>query len=503
MRHTCKPGLLAVSLALCSGLWASGLQAQTARIALSTNVNTLDPHMSASVGTDLSVLSHVYPALVLRGADLKIQPELATAWQAVDANTWRFTLRPGAHFANGEPLDAATVKWNLDRVRDPKINARIRPWFTTITEVNVISPTVVEIKTAQPYPTLVEQISMFLLLPPKWASTHNPAKETLSGGRYVITENVPGDHISLKENPDYFGEKPPFSEVVFRIIPEPASRIAALLAGEEDLITAIPSAELERINHSDRAHAGSVPSMRSVMIKFNTDKPPLDNVQVRQALNYAIDKEGISRALFAGQAPVSQCQLLTPAYFGYNPQLKAYPYDPDRAQALLKQSGADLSKPIELDVPTGTYLQSNEVAQVVAGQLSDLGLKVSINEMEFSHYMNKYLKTQDLAATSLLAQAWPTLDADGLLTLFAPGNVYAYWNNPAFGQALAAGRSQIDPAKRLAAYQQATKIMCEQAPAIFLYTQPATYAVSDRVTWHSRGDDWVRAFDMTPAHRVQ
>lgn len=489
---------LALACALCSARPLSAAAA-TATIALNTTVNTLDPHMTASVGSDLSVLSHIYPALVLRGPDLKLRPELATSWRAVNDTTWRFTLKAGAKFANGEPIDAAAVKWNLDRVRDPNVNARIKAWFTPISAVNVISPTEVEVVTSAPYPSLADQISMFLLLPPQWAASHKPASETLSGGRYILTENVPGDRLTLKVNPDYFGEKPPFDSVVFLIIPEPASRVAALLAGEVSLIAGIPTSELARINNSGKAQAGSVPSMRSVMIKFNTEKAPLDNKAVRQALNYAVDKQGISQALFNGQAPVSQCQVLTPSYFGYNPDLPPYAYDPSKARALLKQSGADLSQTIALDVPTGTYLQGNEVAQVVAAQLGEVGLKVAINEMEFSKYMNKYLKTHELAQTSLLAQAWPTLDADGLLTLFAPGNNYAYWNDAAFGKALAAGRSSTQPEVRQAAYRQATQIMCDEAPAIFLYAQPATYGVAKAVHWQKRGDDWVRAFDMTPA----
>lgn len=100
---------------------------------------------------------------------------------------------------------------------------------------------------------------------------------------------------------------------------------------------------------------------------------------------------------------------------------------------------------------------------------------------------------------SLLSQAWPTIDADGLLTLFAPGNMYAYWNNADFGKALADGRSTMDNTKRLEAYKKATEIMCDDAPALFLYTQPTTYGLSKKITWAARGDDWVRAFDMKPA----
>lgn len=474
------------------------IQAADVTIALSNQVNTFDPHMTASVGTDLSVLSHIYPALVLRGPDGALQPELATEWTLVDDTTWRFTLTEGATFSNGEALDAEAVKWNLDRVRNPETAARIASWFALVSEVIVISPTELEVKTSAPYPAFADQLSMFLLLPPQWASENDPVTDTMAGGRYLVEAITPGEAVVLKANPDYWGEPAPFDTVTFRTIPETGSRIAALLSGEVDLVTGIPVTEIERINQSSEATAGAVPSTRNVMIKFNTTVPPFDNPKVRQALNYAVDKDGISQSLFNGLAQPAQCQVLSETYFGFNPDLEPYAYDPDRAVQLLSEAGVDLSQPIAFDVPAGVYLQGTEVAQVVASQLADVGVTLQINELEFSVYMNKYLKTKELAPTSLLAQAWPTIDADGLLTLFAPGNNYAYWDNADFGAALEEGRSSADPQVRTAAYKRATEIMCAQAPAIFLYTQPATYAYSTDVTWQPRGDDWVRAFDMTP-----
>lgn len=484
-----------------AGLMAPlAVQAADLTIALSNQVNTFDPHMTASVGSDLSVLSHIYPALLLRGPDLELKGELATEWSLVDDTTWRFTLIEGANFSNGEPLDAAAIKWNLDRVKNPDLKARVASWFSLVSEVNVISPTELEVKTSSPYPAFADQLSMFLLLPPVWAAEHDPVTETMPGGRYMVDSIVPGEAVVLKANPDYWGEKAEFDTVTFRTIPETGSRIAGLLTGEVDLVTGIPVTELDRINESGEATAGAVNSTRNVMIKFNTNVPPLDNVKVRQALNYAVDKEGISAALFNGLAQPAQCQVLSESYFGFNPDLTPYSYDPEKAMQLLAESGADLSQPIAFDVPAGVYLQGTEVAQVVASQLADIGVNLQITEMEFSVYMNKYLQTKELAATSLLAQAWPTIDADGLLTLFAPGNNYAYWENPDFGAALEKGRSSTDEAVRTAAYKTATEIMCDQAPAIFLYTQPATYAFGNDVTWTPRGDDWVRAFDMHPVN---
>lgn len=487
----------ALALSISAPIVALAQSMPSLTIALATNLTTLDPHMTATVGTDLSVLSHIYPALLRRGPDLKLQPDLALSWEAVNDTTWRFKLKPGATFSNGEKLDAAAVKWNIDRVLDPKVGSRVKSWFGNVTGAKAVDDTTVEILTSSPYPALADQLSMFLLLPPAWATANNPAQATLSGGQYRMTENVPGDHITLEANPGYWGEKPTFGKVTFRTIPEVSSRIAALNAGEVDLIVGIPVSEIERINKGGSARADSVQSTRTAFLKLNLAKKPIDSKAFRQALNYGAAKEGIDEAIFGGRAPVAPCQLLTSDYFGFNPDLKPYPYDPEKARALIKQSGVDTRQTIELEMPTAVYLNGSEVVQALASGYEDLGLKIKITEMDFGAIMNKQLKSRDLGQMAFFTYAWPTLDADGLLTLTAPGNVYDYWNDAEFGRLLDAARSTTDKAKRQALYKDATARMCEEAPVVFLYVQPSTYGVSKRVTWHARGDDWVRASDLS------
>lgn len=490
---------LVASSALASSFAGAAL-AMDLTIAQTSAVNTLDPHASASVNLDLSVLSHIYPTLILRAPNQELTPSLATSWEAVDDLTWKFTLTEGAAFANGEPLDAETVAWNIARVTNPEKKMRISSWFAQIDGVNILSPTEFEIKTRAPFPALPAQLSMFMLLPPKWASENDPVTSTLSGFKYSLTENVPGDHITLEPNQDYWGETPAqFDSVTFRVIPETASRIAALMAGEVDLISSVPASEIARINESGSAKAGAVDSTRSIFIKYNTEKAPLDNKKFRQALNYAVDKELIADALFGGLANPSKCQVLSPNYFGYNDDLEAYPYDPEMAKKLLAESGVDLSQTFEFELPSNRYLQGEEVVQAVAQMLGDVGVKTNIITMEFGAYLDKYRKAGDLGQLSLLGQAWPTIDADGLLTLFKPGNQYSYWNDTGFDEQLVIGATTTDVATREAAYKKATEIMCDEAPVLFLYAQPATYGVSNKVDYTPRGDDWMRSFDMTPA----
>jgi peptide/nickel transport system substrate-binding protein len=484
-------GLLATMLSP-FGAYAAG----TLTIGLSSDVNTLDPHMTASIASDLSVLSHIYPALIRRGPDLKLVSDLATSWQIVDDNTWRFKLTPDAKFANGEKLDAEAVRWNFERVRDPKLNSRIKAWFGLIKDVVVVDPTTIDIKTSESYPALADQMSMFFLLPPKWANETNPATATASGGQYQMSERVPGSRIVLEANPSYWGEKPKFDKVVFQVIPEDAARSASLVTGEIDFTTKIPVTEVERLKSGGKVDAGAIPSARTAFLKINARKPPLNNKLFRQALNYAVDKEGITSALFHNLAEVSTCQVMSKDYFGYNPDLKPYPYDPDKAIELLQESGVDLSQQIELELPVGVYVQADEVTQAVASQFEAVGLNVKITELSFGSFMDKYLKAHDLAQLAFLTNSWPTLDADGMLSLFQPGNVYDFWDNDSFGTLVKAGRSSTDPNKRIESYKKATELMCEEAPVVYLYNQPVTYGVSSKLVWHARGDDWVRAGDF-------
>jgi peptide/nickel transport system substrate-binding protein len=495
-----KGMFLMVAIAACMATVVPSHASPPLRIGLVTDVNTLDPVNTATVGTDLSVISHLYTPLITRGPDLKLAPGLALSWRSVDDLTWRFKLREGISFPNGEKLDAEAVRWNIEHILDPKTKARIASWYKPISEVRVISPAEIEVKTSKPFPELAATFSSFFLLAPKWTSSHNPAVEAMGTGPYDLVEFVSGDHITLKAKSNYWGSKPDFDTVVFRPVPETASRVAGILSGDLDVVLGIPPSELKQIQGKSNIKAGSVPSTRMLFVKLNTLKEPFKgNPKLRQALNYAVDKQGIADAVLGGLVAPCKCQVLMDGYFGYNPDLKPYPYDPKKAKQLLAEAGFPRGLEVELEVPLGRYLLAGEIGQAVAAMLEQVGVRVKIVEMQFGPFMDKYLKAGDLGQMAYLGQGWPTLDADGLLTLFEPGNKYAYWDDQVFGELLKKARSITDAGKRLELYKQATQRMCQEAPVIFLFNQPTTYAVSSRVDWKARSDDWVRAYDMKKA----
>lgn len=496
-----RPLLGAISLGL--GVLAFspfvGSQSVTAeelRIALTSNFASLDPHPATAVALDLSIDSHIYDPLIIMAPGSKLTPGLATSWKMIDDKTWRFELRPGVKFSNGEAVTPDVIRWNIKRIQDPKTRSPNASRYALIDDVKEIGPTTFDIITKAPFPALPAQLTMLFIMPPGWAETHNPAVEAVGTGPYLLSEFRSGDRVVLKQNPNYWGEKPAFSDVTFRIIQEPSSRISALLAGEVDFITGFAPKEIKRINSSGRAEAKSIPSNRVIIIKFNSLKPPFkDNNLLRQALNYAVDKSAIMEAVWDGAGAVSNCQILNPQYFGYNPELKPYPYDPEKAKDLLKKAGFSKGLNLELEVPRGRYLAAEDIAQAVAAQLGEVGVQVKITEREFSSYFSK-LQAGGMAEMGFIGTAWPTLDADGGLTALLPGFPDAYYENDTFVKLMSDARTEMNVDKRRALYAEATKNMCENPPVIFMFDQPTTYALSPKITWSVRGDDWMRAYDM-------
>ena len=180
-------------------------------------------------------------------------------------------------------------------------------------------------------------------------------------------------------------------------------------------------------------------------------------------------------------------QILNPTFFGYNPELKPYPYDVEKAKQLLAQAGFASGLKVELDTPQGRYLLDKELAEAVSGQLAKVGVTASVNVMEFGNYMDKYLKEKNLAPLALIGQSWPTLDADGLFGLFESSSPYAYWNNPEFDRLRAEARSTVDQDKRRQLYAQATTLMREEAPVLFLHQQYELYGLNRRSTGSRAG----------------
>ncbi|MER7792570.1 ABC transporter substrate-binding protein [Streptomyces sp. NPDC097640] len=468
-------------------------------IGLSAAVTTLDPMNTTSVGTDLSVLSSVYSSLVTRRPDLTIGPDAATSWRRAEPTRWRFTLHRKATFADGSPLDADVVVWNVERLLDAANALRMTSNFPSLKAARKVDRHTVDLITATPDADLLGALSFLYLLSPRWAARHQPATQAMGSGPYEITDYSPGGTVELRARDDYWGRRPAIRRVTFRITPSEPARVSGLLSGELDAVAGLDPQDLDRLRADRALRTQRLDTTRMAFIKLNTLKGPMRDVRVRRAVNYAVDKAAITASLLKNTVRPSPGQLLTDYYSGYTQGLNGYPHDPDRARALLREAGYGKGNPLKvtLRVPSGQYVAGELVVQAVAQQLSETGVSVKIDSVPFTVYMQKYLQDRAMPDMQYITQAWPTLAAGGLYGLFVSDSPYAYWDDREFTGAVAEARRTEGRAARDALYARAARRARDQAPVLFLFPQPGVSATAERLDWRARPDDWVRPADMS------
>lgn len=492
---------LAATLSGCLGTEnaASRSAGSSVVIGLSSGVATLDPMNTTSVGSDLSVLSSVYSSLVTRRPDLTIGPDAATSWERVTSERWRFRLDEEATFADGTPLDADVVVWNVERLLDPDNGLRMTSNFPSLLRAEKIDAHTVDLVTDGPDADLLGALSFLYLLSPGYVEGRNPATAAMGSGPYEITSYSAGGNVELRARDDYWGEKPDIGHVTFRITPSDSAGVAGLLSGELDAVTGLDPQDLERLRTDRKLNVQQQDTSRMAFIKLNTLEGPMKDVRVRRAVNHAVDKKSITTSLLGDTVDPSPGQLMTSDYTGYSDDTTAYAYDPQKAKELLAEAGYGPGNPLQLEltVPSGQYVAGELIVQAVAQQLSEVGVRARINSIPFTVYMQKYLTDQDMSDMQYITQAWPTLAAGGLYGLFLSDSPYAYWKDAEFTDAVTRARSEEDEVERDRLYATAAERARDQAPVLFLFPQPGIAASSRDLTWQARPDDWVRPADMS------
>lgn len=475
--------------------------AQKVTISQGNDAATLDPHLTLTQ-SDISVIDHVCDTLVRRDLDMKIVPALAESWKAIDPLTHEFKLRRAVKFHNGEPFNAQVVKFNIERILDPKFVSRITTFIKFIDRVEVVDDHTVRIVTKEPSPILLNQLVTVSMIPPKYVRekgdqyvTRNP----VGTGPYRFVEWVKDDHITFEAYNEHWRGKPYFDRVIFKPIPEDSTRVAALLTGEVDIISNVPPSEIKRLKEAKNVFPLINPSTRCMFIKFNTEKPPFNNKWVRQAINYAVDKDAIIDSLFEGKAKKLNGQLLSPEYFGHNPELKPYPFDLKKARELLAKGGYPDGFEVEFDSSSGRYLLDREVSQAIAGQLLRVGIKAKVTYLEWGLFMKKYVRTHNLASMTIIGYAGHTLEADGMYTFLSTESPYSYYSNKEVDKLLIEGRTTLDENKRMQIYKKISEIIREDAAIAFLYQQVDIYGVNKKFDWWKpRADENLWMFQFPP-----
>lgn len=463
-------------------------------IAQGGDPSTLDPHMHAENYT-FAVIRHVFDHLIRRfvkEGKLAHEPELATSWVALNPTTWEFKLRRGVKFHNGEDLNAEAVKFSIERVLNPAQKARWRWAFAEIERVEIVDDYTLRIVTKSPLPTLVTNLAFTMpIVPPRYVREKGDAyvaTHPVGTGPFKFVRWTKDDEIVLEANEGYWRGAPRTKTVIFKPIPEESTRVAALVTGQVDVARGVPPSLVRQIEDSPRAKVMKVPSALNIHIVLDTLKEgPLKDKRVRQAINLAVDKEAIIKSVLEGNG-FAVGGPLTPVMFGYDPSVRPYPYDPERAKRLLAEAGYPQGLSLTLNSPSGRYLKDKEVAEAISGQLQKVGIRAPVAIHEWGTYVSKW--PDGLSPMYMLGWAG-TWDADGILyPLLRSGQRFSRWSNPEFDRLLDAARSTLDQSERLKLYSQASKLAHDESPWLFLFHGMDIYGVNRAIVdWEPTSDE--------------
>lgn len=509
-----NPLQLLASLALVLLLPAVAAAAPAGRVVIAQGVDPTTLDVQNQQETPASVVAaHMFDTLVERDQNLKPVPALAVELpKLVAPTTWEVKLRKGVKFHNGEDFDAESVKFSLERVKEPKMRASSN--FRPIDRVEIVDPHTVRVHTAKPWPTFIaimtfRQASM---LPPKayaGKDTADVSRNPIGTGPYRFVSWSKDEEIVLEADAKHWRGAPRIKTVVFRPIPDDAVRVAALQNGEVDVAVNIPPHLAAVIEKHPRLFLSTAPSIRTIQLMFVTHEydaqhklvGPYKGVtvdkRVRQAIQHAVDVDEIIKGVLDGRA-VRVATMLTSLHFGFDPGLKPIKQDLGQVKKLLTDAGYPNGLELTLNGPQGRYVRDKEVAEAVTGQLNKANIRTTLRTYEFVNYLNNLVYPHKAGPVWLIGWGTPTVDAETVYgPLFRTGSNLGNYHNPEFDKLFDEAQATTDEKKRLALYHQINKLWIEDAAAVPLYQQLDLYGANQRLNWKARSDELIKAYDMS------
>lgn len=468
-------------------------------IAQSVDPRTLDPHETTA--PYLTVVAQICEPLIYWSADEAgnaiIKKHLATDYRWLDDLTLQFELREGISFTNGEPFDAEAVKVSLEQLF---VAFNYSQWLEgLLDEVVIVDNYTVNVVLKQKSPLTESALAWgsFIFAPKDFQERgfDEMVQSPVCTGPWVFKEHVRDDHITLVANDDYWDGTPKYREVIFRIIPDDNARVAALEAGEIDIATFVPLSAASRIEENPDLDLRSIASLRQFATHFDTDNPkavPLQDVNVRKAFNYAIDRAGMCEQLFAGRCTPMDGQFLSSNHLGYNPDLEMYPYDPELAKQLLADAGYADGFEVDYTYTSGRYPQDKQAGEAIASYLRAIGITVEESAVDFAAWAEMF----DNDKNSALYTVGFNFGQDGYLSLssYVPGKRFRTSIMPqGFDDAVLAAGETIDQAERVSLMQDAMAAINEEPFAVYLYSIDDLYGVQK----------WVEEFEPRPDQTIR
>ncbi|MGV0717196.1 ABC transporter substrate-binding protein [Mycolicibacterium sp. XJ662] len=458
--------------------------------AISGEPDQLDPHKTTAYFS-FEVLENVFDTLVEPDENLEMRPALAESWTvSADQLTWTFPLRGGVTFHDGSPLTAEDVVYSYRRIMDEKL-ANVDK-FSAVVDVTAPDPHTVVVHLDRPTPNLLTNLGGFkgmAIVSRENVESGQIATHPVGTGPFSFLAHKSGDSITLKANPSYWDGPPPISGVTFRFISEPSTALSALQAGEVDWTDSVPTQRVAQLREDDSIALAVTPSNDYWYLALNEARQPWDDVRVRQAIAYGIDRDAIVAATSYGTATANQLAIPegNPWYTPYD----RYRYDIETAQRLLDEAGVG---DVNLDLlVTSEYPETVTAAQIIADNLAPLGITVSIRTVDFATWLDE----QNTGNFDMLMMGWlGNIDPDDFYYAQHHSNGTSNaqkFSDPEVDRLLDAGRVETDRQARGALYDKAATLIADKVSYIFLYNPSVIQAWNPELTgYDARRDAAVR-----------
>ncbi len=504
-----KSGLLAMMLAATVALPATGAEL---RVGFSQDAQTLDPANHRNRETE-TIIRNMCDGILTRDAKMKVVPEIAESYTQVDAKTWDFKIRSGLKTHSGAPFTAADVAFSINRLtRDNAMGGQTSPrksLLGPVTSAEVVDGSTVRLTMSAPWAILPAMLPFQEMVSEAHVKKVGDAAVATSVdcvGPYKLVEWRRGDAIIMARDPNYYGgaaDIPPVGpakpdRVIFKIIPENASRVAALLAGEVDIINELPASALKQVEASDKAKVMAVNGTRTFFLALNMAKKPFDDVRVRKALNHAIDRKLIIDRILAGRATALN-GVMSPDAFAFNDALPEYKHDAVLAKKLLAEAGHPNGIELTIDT-TGAFKQT---AEAIAALMARAGIRAKVQVWEGAVLSPMWANAEKRAERDVYLISWGNgaLDPSDIMvpTLRTKGRGnFAGYSNAKVDALLDAAETEVDQMKRAAMYKEAQAIVNADAPWVFLWLPQDLYGVSKRLKgWQPSADSRINLHDAS------
>ncbi|MSP48764.1 MAG: ABC transporter substrate-binding protein [Alphaproteobacteria bacterium] len=512
---------VAAALSLAAGLTS----AQELTIGLGASVTSLDPHFHA-LGPNNNIASHVFNSLVEQDENQRLVPGLAVSWTPREDDTWVIKLRPGVKFHDGSDFTAEDVIASVKRVPwVPNSPSNFTIYTKAIKNIVVVDPLTIELKTDGPYPLMPNDLSNFFIVNKKMVEAptedFNRLAATIGTGPYRFVDYARGDRIVMERNDAYWGKKPEWKKVTFRLITNPAARVAALLAGDVQMIEAVPTADIEKLKANAALTLAQAASNRLIYLHMDhqrevtpfiadtSGKPlaknPLKDLRVRQALSKALNRDGIVERVMEGVA-VPAGQLLADSFFGTSPNLRPEKFDPDGAKKLLADAGFPNGFAITIHGPNDRYINDGRIIQTIAQMWSRIGIEAKVEALPWATFATKATNQEFTIylvgwgsgtgeTSSTLRSLLATFNRD---TGMGQANRGRY-SNPELDKVLAEALKTVDDKKRGELLAKASEIGVRDVGIIPLHYEVSTWAMKKGLKYVARADQQTMAMEVTTA----